>query len=72
MQNDFNNKMNEKWEELKYTFEGMKSKMKQNHDEELKKFEEDFEKKYNINNLKDSKELSSAKKNLKFYTEKKE
>jgi hypothetical protein len=57
--------MNEKWEELKYTFDGMKSKMKQNHDKELKKFEEDFEKKYNINNLKDSKEFSS-KKNLKF------
>ena len=41
-------------------------------EEELKKFNEDFEKKYSRDKLKESKELISAKKELKLYTEKKE
>ena len=40
--------------------------------EEQKKFNEDFEKKYSREKLKESKELISAKKELKLYTEKKE
>ena len=69
---EFNNKMDEKWDELKYTFDGMKTKLKQIHIEELKKFNDDFEKKFSRSVLKESKELIIAKKELKVYTERKE
>ena len=69
---EFNNKMDEKWDELKYTFDGMKTKLKQIHIEELKKFNDDFEKKFSRSVLKESKELIVAKKELKVYTERKE
>ena len=64
--------MDEKWDELQYTFDGMKTKLKQIHNEELKKFNDDFEKKYSRTVLKESKELIVAKKELKVYTERKE
>ena len=62
--------MNEKWDELQYSFDGMKSKLKQLHEEELKKFNEDFEKKYG--KIKESKDLIASKKELKVYRENKE
>ena len=62
--------MNEKWDELQYSIDGMKSKLKQLHEEELKKFNEDFEKKYG--KIKESKDLIASKKELKVYRENKE
>ena len=70
--NNYNTEMDRQFYELSSKFQEMQNQLEQAHDEELQKFQEDFEQKNNGTIAKPSSDLINANKRLELYVKKQE